>query len=176
MGPVVAGWTVHLHHRFGVTRAWSRPAPAPTMGGSLGGTVYRELRRELATVGIDDLLGTLAERPATWFLPFLQLAAGRADPVAPNPQPPRAGAVRNHWYRITVPDGAGISRFIWHPHGHPRLFTGFTGELQATGDASACELHLRGATEGGDPGACATALVTLLELLATAVEGRQSVG
>lgn len=137
--------------------------------------MYRELRRELATVGIDDLVATLAERPATWFLPFLQLAAGRADQMASSLEPRGLGAP-NHWYRITVPDGAGICRLIWHPHGHPRLFTGFTGELQATGGPTACALDLRGRTEGGDPAACTTALETLLDLLATAVEGRQSVG
>ena len=132
-------------------------------------------RYELIGFAPKDVLVALAVRPASWLHPFLQLAATRADPAAGR-SPDRRST--RHWYRLSLPDPDGSSRFIWHPHGHERLFTSFTGAIVvapgAQGDGTV--LELRGAMVGGIDEVNAAACAAVLGLVAAAMEAAQSEG
>lgn len=134
-----------------------------------------ERRHELAGLQRGEVLAALAVRPASWLHPFLQLAATTADPAIGRPA--GKGSAR-HWYRLSLPDADGASRLIWHPKGHPRLFTSFTGAIEVgpNGDGTGSELCLRGTTAGGSDEVASVACRSLLELIATAMEGAQSDG
>ena len=133
--------------------------------------MHWEHRRELVSVPAEAVLERFRERPASWLLPFLQLAAARAEPDRRGldaPQPP--------WYRLSVPDADGSSRFLWHPHGHARLFRGLTGRLAVSDHRGSSALDLTCTTTGGEADVNTLAIEALLDLLAVAIEGGQSVG
>ena len=133
--------------------------------------MHWEHRRELASVPAEDVLDRFRERPSSWLLPFLQLAAAQAEPDRRGP-----GAPRPPWYRLSVPDAHGSSRLLWHPHGHPRLFTGLSGHLTVSDHRGSSALDLTCTTTGGEADVNALAIEALFDLLATAIEGSQSVG
>jgi hypothetical protein len=130
--------------------------------------MYWDHHRDLAGLRPDDLIDALAARPATWLRPFLQLAASRADPPAA-----RGPEGSWHWYRLSAPDAAGASRFLWRPHGHPRLFTAFDGAIVAAPAGDGSVLHVCGETSGGIEEINRVAIGTVATLLASAMASDQ---
>ena len=133
--------------------------------------MHWEHRRELASVPAEDVLDRFRERPISWLLPFLQLAATQAEPDRRGPDAPQPP-----WYRLSVPDADGSSRFLWHPHGHLRLFRGLSGQLAVSDHRGSSALDLRCTTTGGEADVNAVAIDAFIDLLAAAIEGSQSVG
>jgi hypothetical protein len=112
----------------------------------------------------DEILAALAVRPASWLHPFLRLAANQASAVLRT----RPGTA-SHWFRLGPPDADGRCRFIWHPPGHPQLFTGYVGTIGATATDNGCRLEVAGRADGGDEPANRLVLQTLTQLLASAL-------
>jgi hypothetical protein len=148
-------------------------APADTahdVGEVSEAAVQCEIRVDLPDVRRDDALLMLAVRPMSWLQPFLRLAANHADRGNAVRDGPRSSST-NHWFRLGPPDAGGRCRFIWHPHGHTHLFTGFVGTVGVDRTQNGCRLELAGWAEGGDEQVNHTALQILADLLATALSG-----
>lgn len=135
--------------------------------------MYWQHRQQVTGVAPDELLAALAVRPTSWLHPFLQLAATQADPAPARGR--HAGPLR-HWYRLSPPGADGACRFIWHPHGHPRLFSSFRGVLAIVPLGSDCALDLRGEATGGEEAKNQAALAALADLIAAASRGAQADG
>lgn len=125
-----------------------------------------EQRRELPGVPAADVVARLRHRPASWILPFLQVAAQRAGHQGTGADGAPVSAP--HWYRLAMSDGT-TARLIWHPHGDGPLFEGFDGVIQVVPTASGCDLVIRGEVDGGEPEAVDLALGTLAATLASAL-------